>query len=41
MIEVKRYKRNWAVYRNGELLVVTVYLKGARAVKAALEDAAS
>ena len=39
MIEVKRYRRDtghltryWAVYVDGELLVVTLYRKGARAV---------
>ena len=40
MIEVKPYKhsRHWAVYRNDELLCVTVYKKGAYAVKEALEE---
>jgi len=33
-IEVARYKdsRHWAIYLNGELLAVTVYRRGARAV---------
>jgi hypothetical protein len=37
-IEVKKYsERTWAVYVNNELLCVTVYLKGANAVKNMLE----
>lgn len=37
-VEVKKYTdRTWAVYVNGELLCVTVYLKGANAVKNMLE----
>ena len=33
-IEIRKYgPRNWAVYIDGELLCVTVYLKGAKAVK--------
>jgi hypothetical protein len=37
MIEIRRYgHRYWAVYLKGELLAVTVYKKGARAVAAAL-----
>ena len=32
-VSVTRYgRRNWAVWLNGELLAVTLYLKGARAV---------
>ena len=34
VVSIDRYgSRNWAVYVDGELLAVTVYLKGARAVK--------
>ena len=34
VVSIDRYgNRNWAVSVNGELLAVTVYLKGARAVK--------
>ena len=34
-VEVTRYgERTWGVYVGGELLCVTVYLKGARAVQA-------
>ena len=38
MIEVTKYlrSRSWAVYLDGELLVVTVYKKGALAVAATL-----
>jgi hypothetical protein len=37
-IEVQRYgERTWGVYYNGELLCVTVYLKGARSVKSLIE----
>lgn len=33
VVAVKRYgSRNWAVYVNGELLVVAVYKRGAMAV---------
>ena len=34
MIEIRKYRhtRFWAVYVDGELLAVTVYRKGARAV---------
>ena len=41
-IEVTRYRqsRHWAVYVDGELLAVTVYRKGAEAVRRALEDQA-
>ena len=39
MLTVTRYGRFWAVYRAGELLAVTVYKKGARAVVAALQTA--
>ena len=36
-IEITRYgNRNWAVWLDGELLVVTVYKKGATAVAHAL-----
>jgi hypothetical protein len=36
-IEITRYgSRNWAVWLDGELLAVTVYKKGARAVAHAL-----
>jgi hypothetical protein len=39
MTEIKRYGlRNWAVYCGGELLAVTVYLKGARAVAAKINQ---
>lgn len=34
-VEVRRYgERTWAVYFGGELLCVTAYLRGARAVQA-------
>ena len=37
-IEIQKYGlRNWAVYIDGELLCVTVYLKGAEAVKDMLD----
>jgi hypothetical protein len=41
VIDVERYRdtRYWAVYENGELLCLTVYKKGARAVKTRLERA--
>ncbi len=36
-VTIARYgRRNWAVYLNGELLAVTVYRKGAFAVREAL-----
>jgi hypothetical protein len=36
-ISVCRYgSRHWGVYLNGELLAVTVYKKGARAIETAL-----
>lgn len=36
-IIVKKYgNRNWAIYINDDLLAVTVYKKGANAIKAAL-----
>lgn len=39
MITVEKYgNRNWAVYEKGELLCVTVYKKGAKAVKVRLES---
>ena len=39
MTEVRRYKRrHWAVYVQGELLAVTVYRKGALAVKRRLDE---
>ena len=34
MIRVIRYNRFWAVWRDGELIAVTVYLKGALSVAA-------
>lgn len=38
-VDIKRYgQRNWAVYVAGELLCVTVYKKGARAVVRKLEE---
>ena len=39
MITVKRYRKTrfWAVYEDGELVCVTVYKKGANAVKARLD----
>jgi hypothetical protein len=38
-VHVTRYgSRNWAVWIDGELLAVTVYRKGAMAVKATLND---
>ena len=38
-VEVKRYgTRVWAVYMGGQLLCVTEYLKGARAVKSLVEQ---
>jgi hypothetical protein len=38
LIDVSKYgDRTWAVYVNGELLCVTVYLKGAMAVKGLIE----
>ena len=39
MITVERYRKTrfWAVYDAGELVCVTVYKKGANAVKARLE----
>lgn len=42
MITVTRYRqtRFWAVYDAGELVCVTVYKKGANAVKGRLEDRA-
>ena len=36
--EIRKYRRNWAVYLNGSLLCVTVYKKGALAVVAALAE---
>lgn len=45
MVTVEKYRqaRFWAVYEAGELLCVTVYRKGAQAVKERLErlDAAA
>jgi hypothetical protein len=39
VITVTRYgTRNWAVYLNGELLAVTVYKKGALAIRTTLEQ---
>jgi len=38
-VEVQRYsQRTWAVYMGGQLLCVTEYLKGARAVKSLVEQ---
>jgi hypothetical protein len=38
-VEVTRYgSRNWAVWIDGQLLAVTVYRKGAMAVKTTLND---
>ena len=41
MIIVERYHKTrfWAVYEHGELLCVTVYKKGAKAVKHRIECA--
>ena len=39
MITIVKYHRHWAVYRDGNLLAVVVYKRGALAVKAALEAA--
>ena len=41
MIIVERYRKTrfWAVYEHGELLCVTVYKKGANAVKHRIECA--
>jgi hypothetical protein len=39
MITIERYGRFWAVYVAGSLLAVCVYLKGARAVCASLDQA--
>jgi hypothetical protein len=41
MVSVERYRKTrfWAVYEYGELLCVTVYKKGANAVKSRLEEA--
>ncbi len=43
MLTIERYRRTrfWGLYEAGELLCVTVYKKGARAVKERLERAAS
>jgi hypothetical protein len=39
MITITRYgRRHWAVYQQGDLLCVTLYKRGAIAVKAALES---
>lgn len=40
MITVERYRKTrfWAVYDAGELVCVTVYKKGANAVKARLDQ---
>lgn len=39
MLTIERYKgtRFWAVFRDGELLAVTVYKRGAQAIVRALE----
>jgi hypothetical protein len=39
-LTITRYGRFWAVYQSGALLAVCVYLKGARAVVAAVSTAA-
>ena len=39
VVSIDRYgSRNWAVYVNGDLLAVTVYLKGAKAVKELIDS---
>jgi hypothetical protein len=42
MLTIERYRRTrfWGLYEAGELLCVTVYKKGARAVKERLERGA-
>lgn len=38
-VDITRYgSRNWAVYVNKDLLAVTVYLKGAHAIKTLIEN---
>ncbi|MEI7912935.1 MAG: hypothetical protein WCK77_25210 [Verrucomicrobiota bacterium] len=38
-VHVTRYgSRNWAVWIDGDLLAVTVYRKGARAIQATIND---
>ncbi len=38
-VEIRRYNmRTWAVYLGGELLCVTEYLKGGRAVQSCVEQ---
>jgi hypothetical protein len=39
MLAYAKYKRYWAVYESEELLCVTVYKKGARAVIDRIRDA--
>ena len=39
MITIAKYNRHLAIYRDGNLLAVIVYKRGALAVKAALEAA--
>lgn len=42
MITIGRYgSRNWAVYLNGRLLAVTVYRKGAIAIRDTIANLAS
>jgi len=43
MLTIERYRRTrfWGLYEAGELLCVTVYKKGAQAVKERLERALS
>jgi len=43
VLTIERYRRTrfWALYDAGDLVCVTVYKKGARAVKERLERAAS
>ncbi len=37
MFLIKRYKRFWALYLNNELICLTVYKRGAKAVQLLLE----
>jgi len=37
MFHIERYKRFWALYLDEELICVTVYRKGAKAVQLLLE----
>jgi hypothetical protein len=39
LVAITRYgSRHWAVWLDGELLAVTLYLKGARSVQAAITN---